>query len=1667
MQKYDGNPLNWPMFIQSFKVQIHDTCKNDAERLHHLRNHLTTEIQQHLGQALLNPGLYQHSLMELQRKFGNPRRVSTACSSSLLKLQAFRDNDFKALKTFASTLHSVVATLRLGGYGLELHSNTTLAQLVAKLPPILRSKWADFSYLIRDRLPNIVDFDSWLDDVSMAEYFVRSDVTSTQEKQHDPAKKGDGDKKRKSSGGPGVYATQETSSSCPHCKGRHQFSSCFKFQKLPPEKRSEIVKQLNCCYRCLNSGHLSSGCERSEPCGVNDCKRLHHPLLHGAPRMYPPNPVSFPSTPPASTPPPTTPPATQTPFNGTIRTGPEAQVTLLPIFPVILQENGIIIHTYAMLDTGSEITMIAQDVAKQLKLQGPAQDARISTFHSQDPAIKVRRVSFKITSVDRANVFKIEGCYSVPTLNLTKRSVNYKKLVQDWPHLAGLSLPSSQAANVTVLIGSDHAEIHEIFETKADPDRKRAPRAIRTSLGWCVVGPVNPAATTFPPQCHSVSIQHEHNDKTLSDVVNRFLLFENYEANAAIKPAVGKEEQRANQILEQTTRFVGDRYEAGLLWRSDEPNLPDNSQAVLKRFFKLEKRLLSDPKLCERYVKAIGEYVELGHARKLTKEEIQSSPVGRTWFLPHHPAHNPNKPDKCRPVFDASAVHRGTSLNSSLLKGPDLLTNLIGVLLRFREHRVPLSADIVKMFHQVKVRAADGPAFRFYWRQPGSEEPPAVYQMKVQIFGSICSPAICAYVLRRAAEEGCPYGTVVTRQVQDHFYVDNWLTSFKSEEEATQCAELVSGVLQRGGFQLSQWGSSSKKVLRSLPGQSVSSLDLGLDKDLPVERTLGLTLDFNRDAFVIEVRIQPSGSTKREVLRATSSIYDPLGFLAPVLLRAKLILQAICRSSVGWDDPLDSALLADWVNWTTSMSSLRPLIIPRCYNVESASSLGIGLHIFADASELAFGAVGFLRFDRPDGVKTSFVLAKSRVAPLKYVSIPRLELCAALLAARLSKVIKSELRLKVDQITFWSDSTTVLRWINSLHCRFHVYVGNRVGELLELSEPSQWRYVPTDQNPADEISRGLPAAEFTAEHRFLTGPAFLSKHPEEWPVFPDVKSEAKEAADPEIKSTNWAGATQYKPDSVDALTKRTSRLGYIINTVARCKRYVNNLLRSRPKLTGLLSANELQSAKSELIRRAQLASYSEEVGDLKKKGAVKIGSHLIKLTPFLNENELLCVGGRVGKAPIPFGARHQIILPANARITELLVFDMHQKLAHSSPERILHEMRQLYWIPRGRITIRRILNKCFTCKRFNAKPMTPMMAALPSHRLQPFQPAFARTGVDFFGPIEVNIFRRKVKRWGCLFTCLSSRAVHLEMSYSLDTDSFLSCMSRFENRRGTPAAYYSDNGTNFIGAENELRACLERLDQENIHIQLSRRGVSWNFNPPAAPHFGGSWERMVQSAKRALTLILNEQTLTDEILVTALTKVESLLNGRPLTHVSVDPADPEPITPNHLLLGRPNPHIPPDILDSTELTTRKRWRVIQTIIDHFWKRWMREYVPCLTERRKWLKKERNLAVGDIVLVIDSNTPRGKWPIGRVLEIFPGPDGVVRSANIHLRSATRTTELHRPVAKLCLLETWAVEEDPSEEDASDEAGRRAGDVTETDKEEASIPPPSPEQTTETV
>ena len=466
----------------------------------------------------------------------------------------------------------------------------------------------------------------------------------------------------------------------------------------------------------------------------------------------------------------------------------------------------------------------------------------------------------------------------------------------------------------------------------------------------------------------------------------------------------------------------------------------------------------------------------------------------------------------------------------------------------------------------------------------------------------------------------------------------------------------------------------------------MSSIDLAL-QEMPIERTLGLSLDYNSDSFVVSANVKTDCSTKREILRETSSVYDPFGFLSPVLLPAKLILQAVCRKSVSWDEQLDQDLVNEWKKWATAFSISNPLSIPRCFNASTITSTAVELHVFADASESAFGAIAYLRFIKPGGIKIAFVMAKTRVAPIKYVSIPRLQLCAALLAARLASIISKEIRFKIDQTIYWSDSTTVLRWIYSPHYRFHVYVGNRIGEILELSDSHQWRYVRTTQNPADDVSRGVLATEFSTEHRFDTGPPFLYESPENWPTFPDLKKEVDETEDVEIRCTKWVGTTIRVPDSIDKLIMKNSRYPFLLGVVGYVKRFINNARKSKQhRQFGKLSEFEIKSAESELFRRTQLSAFPMELKDLKTGRTIESSSSLITLTPFLDSHGVLRVGGRIENAPVSPEVRHPIILPAHEKLTELLIYSTHLEFQHSTPERTLNELRKLYWVQGGRKT---------------------------------------------------------------------------------------------------------------------------------------------------------------------------------------------------------------------------------------------------------------------------------------------------------------------------------------------------------------------------------------------
>ena len=308
------------------------------------------------------------------------------------------------------------------------------------------------------------------------------------------------------------------------------------------------------------------------------------------------------------------------------------------------------------------------------------------------------------------------------------------------------------------------------------------------------------------------------------------------------------------------------------------------------------------------------------------------------------------------------------------------------------------------------------------------------------------------------------------------------------------------------------------------------------------------------------------------------------------------------------------------------------------------------------------------------------------------------------------------------------------------------------------------------------------------------------------------------------------------------------------------------------------------------------------------------------------------------------------------------------------------------------------------------------MGDLPRQRLEAGQP-FKNVGIDFFGPLLVKRFRKTEKRYGLLVTCMATRAVHLEVAHALDIDSCIMALRRFFARRSRPAVIFSDRGTNFIGSDRELRREFRALSAA-MPEKLSAFEIDWRFNPPAASHMGGVWERMVRSVKTCLQAVVGSQLLTDEVLLTVFAEVEHMVNSRPLTYVSSDPADPEALTPNHFLLGCASPHLAPALTREGEISSRRRWRQSQALAEHVWKRWTREYLPSLTRRSKWRQEARNLQVGDLVLMAESNLTRGSWPLARVVRVFPGRDGRVRSAELRTSGGNVYT---RPAAKICFLE----------------------------------------------
>ena len=566
----------------------------------------------------------------------------------------------------------------------------------------------------------------------------------------------------------------------------------------------------------------------------------------------------------------------------------------------------------------------------------------------------------------------------------------------------------------------------------------------------------------------------------------------------------------------------------------------------------------------------------------------------------------------------------------------------------------------------------------------------------------------------------------------------------------------------------------------------------------------------------------------------------------------------------------------------------------------------------------------------------------------------------------------------------------------------------------------------SEANPADDASRGRQT------RRWLEGPASLWKDEEEWPKRPEIRVVAD---DPELKQrecktfavTTVTEADAEETDSLSDDVVHSLALHY--SSWHRLRKAVAWLLRLKALLlhrvrhssllntvSSTLTVDELSDAEGVIIRAAQQQAFPEEISALKSgDGHVRKSSSLFNLDPLLH-GDILIVGGRLDSALVAFDVKHPIILPSRGRITQLLIEDTHRRVGHQGREHVLAQLREKFWIVRGSSAVRRMLRQCLQCRKRCALPMAQKMAPLPEQRTLSENPPFTNTGVDCFGPFFTKRGRAKVKVYGVIFTCLVSRAVHLELADSLSADSFINALRRFIARRGRVQSIRSDRGTNFVGAERELGEIIQQWNEKQVREAILQKDIQWIFNPPHASHHGGVWERQIRSVRKVLNALLQEQVLTDDGLRTLFCEVEAILNSRPLTTVSQDPRDMEPLTPNHLLLQRSGVPLPPGLFDEADGAGRRRWKQVQYLADLFWRRWRREYLPLLQIRTKWLRQSPNLSVGDTVILVEENAPRCHWSLGRIVEVFVGSDGLVRSAKVR----TSSTTVERPVTKLVLI-----------------------------------------------
>ncbi len=1082
-----------------------------------------------------------------------------------------------------------------------------------------------------------------------------------------------------------------------------------------------------------------------------------------------------------------------------------------------------IVRDFAYLDDGSNLTLMEDALADELGLVGTPESICIDwAFGQSHESDESRIVSTKISGFyPQALSYKLNNIRTVENLHLPTQSIT-SNFIKRYPHLMNIPIVTYEKVKPRMLIGLQYSILTYSLETVEG--QWEDPIACRTRLGWVIQGPSYDDGNQNQRQISLNLCQCQPTDNQLHQLVKEYFSVENFGVKLNDKFLESKEVQRARQILETTTVKRNGRYESGLLWKYDAIDLPDSYGMALKRLQCLESKMAKNPQLADNLCNQIRQFVDKKYVRKLSPLEIGTI-NDRVWYLPIFPVFNPKKPEKVRIVWDAAAKVKNTSLNSFLLTGPDLLVPLVDILRRFRERRIAIIGDIKEMYQQIAIIQRDQNVQRFLWRDGDSSKKPDVYVTLVATFGASCSPCTAQFVKNKNANEHKENYPEAATAIVDSTYVDDLLDCVHSFEEAVKLVFDIKYVNQQGGFQTRNFLSNSKELLEKIGEhntQRCKNLNINTDLTLGTERVLGMFWNAETDSFTYSLKYTRFNEkilnnehcpTKREVLRILMSIFDPLGLIANFLVYAKILLQEIWRNNIDWDEQILPTIRKKWIIWITALKDVENVQIPRLYSpkLSPGTPNSTQLHLFVDASVEAFAAVGFLRVKDDDGIDCSLVGSKTKVAPNKPMSVPRLELQAAVLGTRLAESLKTSLRLEIDKIVYWSDSKNVMGWINSEARRYHQFVAFRIGEILESSNSKNWRWVPTEHNVADEATKSK-IQKLDSSSRWFKGPKFLYDEENTW-----FAEETEHSTSEELRSSFVMACRQGQAPIVDV--KRFSKWNRLVNTMAYICRFIHNS-KNFEKRKGPLLQPEIIWSENQLYRMAQQDHYMDEIALLERNSKLPVdqqkylekSSELYRYSPYIDEHGVLRVKGRTDAAEcLSFDAKRPIIMPRRHYITKLIVNHYHRRYLHLNHQTAINEIRQKYDIPALRVVMKEVRSSCQKCKNDSAVPQIPEMAELPLARVAAYARPFTYVGIDYFGPFKVKLTRSTTaKRWGVIYTCLTTRAIHLEVAHSLTTDSCIMAFDRFGTNCGYPRKVHSDNGSNFHGMEKRAERGIQK-----------------------------------------------------------------------------------------------------------------------------------------------------------------------------------------------------------------------------------------------------------------